>query len=197
MSRIEGSDKQIPNSSIYIATQEQLIVKKAQGKDKEIQKAIAQLQKQGKIKTGHYKRLKMSVKEDILYKGNRSHLPELRKFIIRKYHGQCHIGIENTKLAICARFYWRGMNAQIEEFVRKCRTCSQCKHAPRPKAAVQNYKDSQNIFEMVAIDIASMPTSVRGNGFFLLIVDNYSKLMTAIAMRDAKAEAITDNLRRN
>ena len=80
------------------------------------------------------------------------------------------------------------MNAQIEEFVKKCRTCSQCKHAPRPKAAVQNHKDTQNIFEMVAIDIASMPTSVRRNGYFLLIVDNYSKLMTAIAMRDAKAE---------
>ena len=90
------------------------------------------------------------------------------------------------------------MNAQIEEFfVKKCRTCSQCKHAPRPKAAVQNHKDTQNIFEMVAIDIASMPTSVRGNGYFLLIVDNYSKLMTAIAMQDAKAETITDKLWRN
>ena len=89
------------------------------------------------------------------------------------------------------------MNAQIEEFVKKCRTCSQCKHVPRPKAAVQNHKDSRNIFEMVAIDIASMPTSVRGNGYFLLIVDNYSKLMTAIAMWDAKAETITNNFWRN
>ena len=75
MSRIEGFDKHIPNPSIYMATQERLAVKKAQGKDKEIQKAIAQLQKQGKIKTGHYKRLNMSVKEDILYKGNRIVIP--------------------------------------------------------------------------------------------------------------------------
>ena len=140
----------------------------------------------------------MSVKKDILYKGNRIVIPpELTKLIIREYHGQCHLGIENTKLAICARFYWWGMNAQIEEFFKKCRTCSQCKHAPRPKAVVQNHKDSQNIFEMVAINIASMPTSVRGNEYFLLIVDNYSKLMTAIAMWDAKAETITDNLWRN
>ena len=50
---------------------------------------------------------------------------------------------------------------------------------------------------MVAIDITSMPISVWGNGYFLLIVDNYSKLMTAIAMQDAKAETITDKLWRN
>ena len=198
MSRIEGSHKQIPNPSIYMATQERMAVKKTQRKDKEIQKAIVQLQKQDKIKTGHYKRLNMSIKEDILYKGNRIVIsPELTKFIIWEYHDQCHLGIENTKLAICARFYWLGMNAQIEEFVKKCRTCSQCKHAPRPKAAVQNHKDTQNIFEMAAIDIASMSTSIRGNGYFLLIVDNYSKLMTTIAMQDAKAEIITDKLWRN
>ena len=63
-------NKQILNPSISMATQEKLVVKKAQGKGKEIQKAIAQLQKQGKIKPGYYKRLKMSVKDDILYKGN-------------------------------------------------------------------------------------------------------------------------------
>ena len=83
------------------------------------------------------------------------------------------------------------------QFVKKRRTCSQCKHAPHPKTAVQNYKDTQNIFEMVAIDIASMPTSVRGNGYFLLIVDNYRELMTAIAMRDAKVDTITDKLWKN
>ena len=47
---------------------------------------------------------------------------------------------------------------------------------------------------MISMDLASMPVSRRGNGSFLLVTDIFTKLMTAIALANTRAETIVDAL---
>ena len=77
------------------------------------------------------------------------------------------------------------------------RTCAQCKVSTNPKAAVQDHREIEKLFEMISMDIGSMPTSSSGNSCFLLITDNYSKLTTAIAMPNAQGETLVNGLWRH
>ena len=50
------------------------------------------------------------------------------------------------------------------------------------------------LFKMISLDLASMPTSRRGNSWFLLVIDTFSKLITAVALPNAHADTIVDAL---
>ena len=82
----------------------------------------------------------------------------------------------------------------MESVVSNCRTCTQCKHGPKPKAPVQDHREVEKIFEMISMDLASMPVFRKGNGSFLLATDIFTKLMTAIALPNSRAEAVVDAL---
>ena len=199
LSRIEGNDKPISNPSVYSTLQlYPSVIRESQERDNEISSAINQLsdpEDQG-IKRGPYRNYaNLILRDGLLYKGKRIVNPSsLSDFIIKEYHGQSHLGVENTILAISARFYWRGMKKQIESFVNNCRTCTQCKVSPSPKAPVQDHREIEKLFEMISMDLASMPTSDKGNCWFLLITDNFSKLITAIPLPNAHGETIVSGL---
>ena len=82
------------------------------------------------------------------------------------------------------------MRKQIEDFVQNCRTCAQCKHGPVPKMNVQDHRKVERLFEMISIDIAAMPLSLKGNQNFLLVTDNLSKLSTSIPVQDTQASTL-------
>ena len=121
-------------------------------------------------------------------KGSRIIVPaSARKLVIKEYHGQNHPGVDNTTIGITARYYWQKMRKQIEQFVSNCRTCSQYKYGSPPKAPTQDHKKVEKLFEMVSMDLGSMPLSENGNVCFLLVIDNFSKLMVAVALPDSTA----------
>ena len=96
-----------------------------------------------------------------------------------------------TWLALSSKFYWRRMRQQVEKFVSRCRSCSQCKHNSQPKASIQNHREVEQ-FEMLGIDLASMPVSQEGNSCFLMMVDVFSKLSMAVALPNQRARTIID-----
>ena len=100
-------------------------------------KKVIQCIKTGKkINKGPFRNLKnISVKNGLLRKGERIIVPEnFQAELLKDAHGQHHLGIENTMLMLKARFWWRGMNSQVEEFMRTCQTCAACKVSKDPKA---------------------------------------------------------------
>ena len=59
---------------------------------------------------------------------------------------------------------------------------------------MQDHKEIEKLFEMISLDLGSMPRPVNGNKAFLLIVDAFSKLMTATALPNAHADTLVDAL---
>ena len=109
--------------------------------------------------------------------------------LIKEYHCQHHPGVENTCLLLKKRFYWRGLEKQVEQFIAKCRVCSQCKSGAKPKAPLV-IPETTELFEKLAIDIATMVPSSRGYGHILLLVDIFSKMCTAAPLPDETASSV-------
>ena len=59
----------------------------------------------------------------------------LRKKIIRVAHNQGHLGISKTKEMIHQKYWWPGMNIQIEESVKGCFECQISTNAKRTEPA--------------------------------------------------------------
>ena len=169
LSRIMGSDAPSEDPSVFVLGEN--LLRDAQIRDKDMAEAIETLRQDKIVNKGLFRQfLNLKVTNNLLCKGSRVIVPqEIAPKIIQEYHGQGHPGIDNTCLMLSERFYWRGMRKQVESFVSNCRTCTQCKHGPKPKAPVQDHREVEKIFEMISMDLASMPVSRRGNGSFLLV----------------------------
>ena len=65
----------------------------------------------------------MSVHEDILLRGNRIVVPlSLQNDILKLAH-ETHMGIVKTKQLLRQKFYWVGMDKDIEQLVKNCDVC--------------------------------------------------------------------------
>ena len=174
--------------TLYTGELDKVNIKKLQKSSKTIKNAIRQLGQKGKISYGPYRRYRgIRMDGEVLWKGNRIIVPpEAATTIINEYHGQAHPGAEATYEIIKTRYWWKGMAGQIENFVSSCRTCAQAKDRPAVKAPMQMV-EMPAPREKISMDIGSMPTSPRGNGCFLLVVDLCTKFITATALPNQTA----------
>ena len=200
LSRIEiPSDKEEPESTQEIAciylNAEMLptlkVIKEHQQKDNQVKDAMAQLKASQMISKGIYKSYaNLNLSDGMLWKGNRILIPEsLQNHVVQEYHGQYHPGIENTVLLLKARFYWRGMEKSIGDFVGKCRTCIQTKSSKIQKSETQ-IPETPRCRERLCIDIACMPQSNRAKSYILQMIDANSKFVAMAALDDQQAETI-------
>ena len=152
-----------------IYTYNSISVHDEQHKDADIAQAILQLKDNGKIKTGPYRYYNnLTLQNGSLLKGGRLVIPPaITGIIIQEYHGQHHVGAENTLLLIKRRYYWKNMDRQVSQFVGNCRTCIQFKTRKAPKSPLQT-DDLPKPRERIAIDIGAMPLSSKGNTCFFI-----------------------------
>ena len=171
------------------------IIRDHQTKDKHLLDAKKQIIEKGEVSKGIFKSYtNLSVSDNMVWKGDRILLPEsLWSHVMREYHGQYHPGAENTVLLIKTRFYWRGMERHIRDFVGKCRTCIQCKVAKKQQSITQ-IPDSPECRDRLCIDIACMPRSDRGKSYFLQMIDANTKFAATAAISDQQAETIKNVL---
>ena len=167
------------------------VIKQHQAKDGAIADAIKQLKEEGKVTKGIFRTYpNLAVDEDVLWKGERVMIPaSLQELVLTEYHGQYHPGIENTTLMLKSRFYWKGMEKSVKDFVSSCRTCIQTKSSKTQHSATQLPK-APKCRERLAIDIASMPKSHRGKSYFLQMIDANTKFIATAALEDQQAETL-------
>ena len=170
-------------------------IRKEQQKDPSFQDALQQLDVSGKITKGIFKsHSNIAVKDKLLWKGSRIMIPKaLYKSITQEFHGQYHHGGDNTVLLIKARFYWRGMERYIQDFVAACRTCTQCKVAKGQHSTTQ-IPEVPLPRDKLGIDIACMPLSHRGNTYMLQMIDMNTKFVATAALSDQQATTIKSSL---
>lgn len=167
------------------------VIRHHQQEDTQVRDAISQLRNDQQIDKGIYKSYaNLNLSDGILWKGNRILIPKtLQKKVIQEYHGQYHPGIENTTLLIKARFYWRGMEKSIGDYVSACRTCIQTKVSKIQRSETQ-IPETPKCRERLCIDIACMPVSNRGKSYILQMIDANTKFVATAALDDQQAETI-------
>jgi len=97
----------------------------------------------------------------------------LTKNIIGNFH-EGHVGITNLNLLIKDKYFWPGMEASINEFVRNCKECVQFAGLPRDMAKQSLTEGISKPNETWGIDIVGPSDRLAGK-CFLSVIDYASR----------------------
>jgi transposase InsO family protein len=103
----------------------------------------------------------------------------LRTGLIREAHDQvaaAHPGQEKTSKSLRARYYWKGMNNDVERYVRNCHACRRS-HVPRDKTPglLHLLPVPDRPWQHISMDFKSFPRDKKGYDSILVIVDRLGK----------------------
>jgi hypothetical protein len=120
---------------------------------------------------------------------------ERKKQIMYEYHDAPlggHRGMNRTYKAIKENYSWPNMKQEIEEYIKRCRSCQINKVlGPRGKAPMEITTTAQQPFEKCCLDIVGPLTETQaGNKYILTFQDELSKFLVAIPIPRQDAETV-------
>ncbi|OWY94128.1 reverse transcriptase [Phytophthora megakarya] len=90
-------------------------------------------------------------------------------------------------------FYWPGMYADVEHFVKECVDCASGKGKPSNAGPSPENIEPRQPFEVVSMDfVTHMPKSDRGNTFLLLFQDMFSGYVMCKPMHSTTAQDVAE-----
>ena len=104
-----------------------------------------------------------------------------------------HQGVEKTLERLQGKGYWVNMNQHVERHCRECTKCQKFK-LPQPTRAPLTSMPIGKPWQMVAVDILTVPISTNGNKYLLVIQDYFTKWATTIPLPNQSAATITSAL---
>jgi transposase InsO family protein len=120
---------------------------------------------------------------------------ETKTAILYEYHDSPmggHRGMNKTFWEIKKRYEWPNMKRDVENYVRRCKSCQLNKSlSPRRKAPMEITTTARQPFERCALDIVG-PTDVTnsGNRYILTFQDDLTKFIAAIPIPTQDAETV-------
>ena len=125
--------------------------------------------------------------QGLLFKGNKVIVPRiLRLEMLKKIHN-AHLGIDKCKRRARDILFRFGMNAEIEELVKKCKVC-QDNQKRNMKEPLHPFETPSRPWENVATDIFEL------DGFsYLILVDAYSGFFEMAQLNGAKSSAVINH----
>ena len=107
-----------------------------------------------------------------------------------------HQGRDRTKSLVRSRFYWPGLDADVDEKVRTCDRCILRKSNPGPSAGLVNIVSTKPM-ELVCIDFLTLERSKGGFEKILVITDHFTRYAQAIPTRNELAKTTAKHLFEN
>ena len=104
-----------------------------------------------------------------------------------------HQGAEKTLNRLKLEAYWVNMAQDVEKYCQECVTCQHSKLSLPTKAPLVSMPIG-NPWQMVAVDILTVPVSTQGNRYLLVVQDYFTKWADAIPLPNQKASTITSTL---
>jgi transposase InsO family protein len=144
----------------------------------------------------HKRNFKLSIDGLVVDKQDRVFVPSsLKEIMMIKLHDQLgHFGWEKTLSTISEHFYWDNMRQEVQNYVKSCIVCNQCKpphaytHLPLqtfPPVTAFNHRIHMDCITNLRVS----PTT--GNRCILVISDSYSGYIMAKPIKSPSAEEIS------
>ncbi len=128
-------------------------------------------------------------------KENKIVIPKtLRKEVLQAAHFP-HFGIDKTLQIMQKKYYWTGMLADTENYVKSCDKCLRVKDKNIPPAKPQIMSPVFACAEHVQIDIVGkLPRSTRGHCYIVTMLDMFSRHLEAYPVKNISAQTIVDTM---
>ena len=115
-----------------------------------------------------------------------------RKDIFDHFHSLAHPGQKASFRLISCRFFWPGMQKDIQNFCKTCLSCQQSKIQRHTISPTGNFSLTTAKFPHVHVDIVGpLPVSSQ-HSYILTIVDRYSRWFDAIPLTRITSRACVD-----
>jgi hypothetical protein len=122
-----------------------------------------------------------SCNDGCVYYGNRVVIPDSLKNNVLNILHDTHVGMVRMKMLARSYLWWRGIDLDIENFVKSCTTCAQTQNFTK-NVKESSWIDSSYPYERIHIDFCNL------DGLnFLVLVDSYSKWIEVSEMKNTSA----------
>jgi hypothetical protein len=123
---------------------------------------------------------------------------EIREGILQELHaGELggHLGEEKTLGKVKQRFYWPGMQKDVERWCRTCEACATRKTAPKKNRSPLQTIQAGYPMQVVGVDIMGpLPESEAGNSYVLVASDYFTKWVEVYAIPNQEAITVAKKL---
>ena len=100
-----------------------------------------------------------------------------------------HQGMDRTKARIQQNYFWYGMKKDIQNFVSSCHSCNVNKKASKHARFPLTSFHAGAPMERVHLDfLGPLPRTERGNGYCLVMVDQFTKWVECVPLPSQTAE---------
>lgn len=123
---------------------------------------------------------------NLLFKDNKVILPQALRAQALAFAHEGHVGEMAMKRIMRDFFWWPGMSATIERYVKNCETCVRLSKK-NPPVPLCSRELPEGPWEIIQIDFLSIPGC--GSGEFLVVVDIYSRYLSVVEMRCMDTES--------
>lgn len=127
----------------------------------------------------------------LLFKEDKIVLPFVLRIKAMQEAHQGHIGCPAMKRILRDYFWWPGISADVEKFVKQCETCAVIsrKNPPIPLSSRQL---PDGPWEILQVDFLTVQGC--GHGEFMVLVDTYSRYISVAEMKSTDATSTNDAL---
>jgi transposase InsO family protein len=110
-------------------------------------------------------------------------------------HGLAHPGIRATRCLASSRFVWHGCASDVAGWCRDCQTCQRGKVTQQLAAATQSIPVPEQRFTHLHVDLVGpLPTLAEGFKYLFTIIDQSTRWVEAIPVKNMEAATIADAL---
>ena len=136
------------------------------------------------------------LKDNILYRKHSLHGPEVNQLVLpvvfhdialAGLHDEAgHQGRDRTISLVKSRFYWPGMDGDVEKYIKNCPRCIRKAQGKITENFV--VVDSTYPMDLVCMDFLSLEMSAGGYEHILVITDHFTRYAQAIPSRNQNSQ---------